>query len=122
MIKGRGHGTGQCHVSAIHTAWKKYDDLVVRKKHEPMALEGPEIGGGQPARRDAHRADRYIGDVPDAIDERGSRILAPVFLECIGGYDGRMPIDHEVRPVAAASHSQMRYLRQVIPDLRAHAG
>lgn len=53
-----------------------------------------------------------------AIHQRRPWVLASGLLEGIGAGHRGERIDHEVRHVSAASHAQVRYLRQIIPDLR----
>src|SRR5260370_16941954 len=54
--------------------------------------------------------------MPNAIDQRCARVLASVLLERIDRANRRLRVDLEVRTIGAPCYSEMRYLRQVIPD------
>src|SRR6202171_4805909 len=54
--------------------------------------------------------------MPNAIDQRCARVLASVLLERIDRAHRGLRVDREVRTIDAPCYSEMRYLRQVIPD------
>ena len=54
--------------------------------------------------------------MPNAIDQRCARVLASVLLERIDRGHRGPRVDLEVRTIGAPRYSEMRYLRQVIPD------
>src|SRR5712692_2432871 len=55
--------------------------------------------------------------MPNAIDQRCARVLASELLERIDRAHRGLRVDLEVRTIGAPRYSEMRYLRQVIPDL-----
>src|SRR5216684_4641985 len=54
--------------------------------------------------------------MPNAIDQRCARVFASVLLERIDRAHRGQRVDREVRTIGAPRYSEMRYLRQVIPD------